>query len=74
MAPAFDDDDDDDDDEFGLSSSDEADLIALADASTKGMKRKASFERQRTSIETTCNRSLANDSIGSHGIDSGLRP
>jgi superfamily II DNA helicase RecQ len=38
MSPAFDDDDD-----FGLSSSDEADLIALADASTQGTKRKASF-------------------------------
>lgn len=34
---------DDDDDDFGLSSSDEADLIALADASTQGTKRKASF-------------------------------
>lgn len=38
MSPASDDDDD-----FGLSSSDEADLIALADASTQGTKRKASF-------------------------------
>jgi len=39
MSRAFDDNDDD----FGFSSSDEADLIALADASTQGMKRKASF-------------------------------
>jgi superfamily II DNA helicase RecQ len=38
MSPSFDDDDD-----FGLSSSDEAELIALADASTQGTKRKASF-------------------------------
>jgi superfamily II DNA helicase RecQ len=39
MTPALDDDDD-----FGFSSSDEADLIALADASTPGTKRKASFD------------------------------
>jgi superfamily II DNA helicase RecQ len=38
MSPSFGDDDD-----FGLSSSDEAELIALADASTQGTKRKASF-------------------------------
>jgi superfamily II DNA helicase RecQ len=41
MSPTF-----DDDNEFGLSSSDEADLIALADASTQGTKRKFSFDHQ----------------------------
>jgi superfamily II DNA helicase RecQ len=42
MAPAFD--DDDDDDVFGFSSSDEAELIALTDASAQGLKRKAPFD------------------------------
>jgi hypothetical protein len=53
MSPSFDDDDD-----FGLSSSDEAELIALADASTQGTKRKASFGDDNQSFKKPAVESL----------------
>jgi hypothetical protein len=42
-----------DDDEFGISSLDEADLIALLDAPTHGTKRKASFDEPLPSKRPT---------------------
>lgn len=65
MASAFDDDGDD----FGLSSSDEAELIALADASTQSSKRRASsdgddYPRKRPAIESSHTLQLALTVLG----------